>query len=619
MILELVVSLITLACIVAFVVWLAMQPQKLILRIAVPVCIISFVIIYTFYLVAHLIHEDPVFGIPAALSSFVGTFESFTNGVAYSDVAEADLVQELFDAFWFETLFWALHMLVIITLAISGFAVFGRKFMDKIRFRLYRGLRGRDIYFIFGDSDGAVILGKNIAKDYPHSLVVLFSEEYTEELRERIASFGGALIEVNDETRKQYLAKARRKRKENVVEFKGVVRPTVNDDSIANLLARYVVGKYPPYISMGIPSDRSLDYLDRIPTRPYAAMIVGFGELGSACLKQLIMASQFTLNGTRPKFYVINRDSAPFERFCIENPDACESAEIVFLRADVFSFEAQCMVADAVCDERIPLRQVYVCCAPVVSSSQQEREVRLELNEGICEYMRDLLAYCGWSDEHPSNPKYELLVNPCVQEEQIWTPEVVLHKELDRRAIYVCGGYKNSNISEAERAQIYERGLQKWNDPKKTEFHRDSSRAAATFMEAYFGLVGISPKDSAGIDEAGEMLEKRPDVIEALAQLEHERWNAFHYCNGYTPMTAEELEARIQEGKRISEIPEKDRTKREEDFKPNQDFVKKKHICLVPWDVLPTVDDWMEQEEGTYQQYDRDNIQTAYVCLKGNL
>lgn len=125
MILELIVSAVTLAFIVAFIVWLRLLPQKEILKKAVPLCVVSFMIIYVFYLVARLAPGDPVFGVPAALAAFVETFGSFTNGVAYSDIAGSQRVIRVFGIFWFETLFWALHMLVLVTLAISGFAVFG--------------------------------------------------------------------------------------------------------------------------------------------------------------------------------------------------------------------------------------------------------------------------------------------------------------------------------------------------------------------------------------------------------------------------------------------------------------------------------------------------------------
>lgn len=596
MILELIVSLITLACIVAFVVWLAMQPQKRILQIAVPVFIASFAVIYGFYLAAHLVHDDPVFGIPTAFSSFVGTFESFTNGVAYSDVAEAGLVQELFDAFWFETLFWALHMLVIITLAISGFAVFGRKLMDKVRLRLYRGLRGKDIYFIFGDSDGAIILGANIARENPSALVVFFSEEYTEELRERIAEFGGALIEVNEESRERYLDEAKQKRKENVVEFEGVLNPRVNGYSIADLLARYVVGKYPPYAMMDTRGDDGRDYLERIPARPYAAIMVGFGELGRACLRQLIMASQFTLDGSLPKFYVISQEKAAFDRFCTENPEIGKCARIEFLEANVYSLEAKAFIEKAVRDETAPLRQVYTCCAPVVGLDPAEREACLELNGEIDAHMKLVLTQLGWYVDDKGFEPSKRFINPCLEEDSIWTPKIVLHKELDKRAVYVNGGYDGTQDASSNYAQY----LAKWNDDNEmTEFHRDSSRAAAAFMEAYFGLIGMDSSNQAEMAGTEALLEERTDVLDALAHIEHDRWNAFHYCNGYSSMGAEEFTER----KQAAEAGEK--------LKPNQDFFRKRHLCLVAWDELPSIDVLFGQREGQYQDYDRYNIQTA--------
>lgn len=623
MILELVVSLITLACIILFVVWLAMQPQKRILRIAMPVFLVSFTIIYLFYLIAKLVPDDPAFGIPAAFSAFVETFGSFTNGVAYSDIAESDRVINVFGPFWFETLFWALHMLVIITLAISGFAVFGRKLMDKIRLRLYIARRAKNIYFIFGDTEGALIFGKNVAESDPKAFLVYFSDEYNDELRERIADFGGALIETSKKTREKYERLADRVAPQNKLVFEGLEKPLVNNCSVADLLARKVIRDNAPYKVMLRDNDANNDYKSRFPETPYAALIVGFGELGRACLKQLIVSAQLTVNGTKPKFYVINRNPIAFQRFQIENPDISRCADIQFIPGDVFSFQCRDAITSAVDCKEAPLRQVYVCSAPVVVSSFRESEAALDRLRDAKNFLVDILSRQGFFKDETSfaergavsaetdcridanastNAKRpKLVVAPSIEETDIWTPEIILNKSLDRRAIYLSGYRKLKNNQNA----TFNDYLKRWSNPKKKEFHRDSSRAAADFLDAYYALLGIEKRGEEGANEFISILEKDGDALEALGQIEHNRWAAFHFCNGYSPMSEEEFVERISYSLSYPD----------ETFRPQQDFVKKTHAALIPWEKLPEIehayakiDERIRNGEATLQDYNKNNV-----------
>lgn len=599
MLLEFIISLITLAFIVAFVVWLAMLPQKRILTIAVPVCLIGFAVIYAFYLVAYLVPDEPVFGIPAAFSAFVETFGSFTNGVAYSDVAESDRVMEVFSVFWFETLFWALHMLVIICLAITGFAVFGRKFMDRVRFELhmlqYR-LQGYSIekpaplYAIFGDTEGALLFGKKLSEDEPKAFIVYFSDEYNEELRERIADFRGALIEVNGDSQNRYRDKVKRVALQHVVTFGGVTRPNVNGYSIADLLARKVVKDHAPYKRMfDVPARAYENPLDRIPTHPYAAIVVGFGELGRACLKQLIMASQFTLNGTKPKFYVIDRASVSFDRFLIENPHVDECADIEFLEADVFSFEAAMVIDAAAHDEEAALRHIYVCCSPVQAANPEERTVFHDRNTEIIHYLEGVLGRAGCGDDESLKGMF---VTPCVDDTEIWTPEIVLHKELDKRAITLNGWYwDDSHDPNPEDMGRYALDKKRWYGDgedltRACDLDMDSSRAAADFMEAYYALVGIDEKEEGGRERYRAAIEDER-LLEALARIEHNRWAAFHYCNGFSCMDIETFKERAKQGKSAFKGNDK----------PHRDMANKLHPCLIPWDELSKLDE-------TYILYD---------------
>lgn len=313
-----------------------------------------------------------MFGVPAALAAFVETFGSFTNGVAYSDIAGSQRVIRVFGIFWFETLFWALHMLVLVTLAISGFAVFGRRLMDRIRVRLAEALGRRNIYYVFGDSEGALLFGENLTKEDSDALIVYFSEDYSEELRERIASFGGALIEVTKDTRKEELIRIRDKHPERVVDFSGSSNPCVNDTPIAELFARKVVSDHAPFkIMCHAPEPGDAPSL-RIPDKPYSAMIVGFGEIGQACLKQLIMTSQLSPAGVRPVFHIVGRNPISYEKFLVEHPAIGNCAEIEFHSMDANSLDCSELLKGLLDDADVPLQNIYVCCASFDETSHKD-------------------------------------------------------------------------------------------------------------------------------------------------------------------------------------------------------------------------------------------------------
>lgn len=79
------------------------------------------------------------------------------------------------------------------------------------------------------------------------------------------------------------------------------------------------------------------------------------------------------------------------------------------------------------------------------------------------------------------------------------------------------------------------------------------------------------------------------EFLENLARGEHKRWNASHYAMGYVRMYKEE-----QEGNNSC------------------CRLRKKHLCLVPWEELPKI------SSTDYQQYDRTVVQTTFHLMIWN-
>lgn len=595
MIAELVVSALTLLLITGLTIWLVMQPQKRILRIALPLFVISFLVIYVFYLIALMVPDGAVYGIPAAFAAFAETFASFTNGIAYSDLVDSEAMQGIVGTLWFETVFWALHLIVIVTIAVSGFAVFGRQFMDRVRLALIQRFDGkREIYCIFGDTEGAVTLGKNIAQEKDRPFVVFFSDDYQEELREQIASFGGALIEIDPSSRDALIEKMSERYPENCAVFEGADHVKVNGTYVSDLIARKTVQDHAPYQSFGLESG--------FPETPYRAVILGFGELGRACASWIIANAQLNPNGTKPELHIVSKDPIGYERFLIENPAIEACATLTFTCTDAFSFTCKDVLEQAACGT-ISLGHVYITCAPIHSLNSAEGERHHERNAELREHVRGILARTG---KYTEDRLETMLVSPYASCKEIWTPSIVLHQELDLRAMRMNGWYsldeEDMGKPRPEREQLIRAA---WK--KASEFDKDSSRASCDFLDTIAAMMGLDA-DAISAEEFKHKLQE-PALLNALAKVEHLRWCAFLYAHGYTPMGQEEFEQRIEAHEQARAAGKKS------SGKPHCDTSAKRHACLVGWDELPNLeplycryDEKIAQGKATIQGRDEENV-----------
>ena len=102
------------------------------------------------------------------------------------------------------------------------------------------------------------------------------------------------------------------------------------------------------------------------------------------------------------------------------------------------------------------------------------------------------------------------------------------------------------------------------------------------------------------------------DVMEVLGEMEHLRWNAFHFVMGYSPMSSAELDERADTYRKHIEkgLP---------GIRLFKDSENRTHACLIPWDEL---DDLSEKERSItgravdYKQYDINNVLIIPEILK---
>lgn len=608
-----VIFLITMLCIVLLLTWVMMQPQSKILQGSIWICFFSFITILIIHCLADFDYDLDVMNVPMAFKAITSALLSLTNGVSYSDVVESSnlsfITENSFYFFIFETLFWICHFLFVFTVALGGFALLGRRTLDKIRRALHMRFHPEKVYHIFGDTYGALLLGRNIAQDEKvnASLVVIYMSAYTEELHEDVAEFSGALIEVTVEKADKYLKKAE-KNKDNIAVFAGIENVTVNDEHVVDLFARHTIHELQPTNEIRTIASKQIENgeLPSIPARTF--VIVGFGELGQACAKWLLINGQNSDINAKPKMIVIEPDTTKTIRFQNENPCLDMCADVQFLNCDVFSGEALDVLKSLEVNPEL-LPEFYIAITPVVTLTQEQEALFLEQGKDVAEYLREVLLKTGsypdasldYDNEESSESK---IIIPLKESKDIWTYEVIFHKALDRGAIFVNGFYslrEDELKTLAEKKTLAQKddtlksfqelAIDFWGDPGS--FNGDSSRAAADFWQMMCAHAGIDPakgitnneyiqKIQGGKSFASEALQEG-NLLDELGKLEHYRWNAFHVLNGYRPLSEEDFTQRVDKGEGAK--------------KPQLDKAQKFHACITDWDKLDALDEQFKKFE----------------------
>ena len=317
-----------------------------------------------------------------------------------------------------------------------------------------------------------------------------------------------------------------------------------------DLIARLVIKKRPPWEFVTFDADgRARGEL--------RAVVVGFGKMGVAVLRQLVVNGQ--LEGSAFHAEVFDRrmdDLRGFMEACY--PSLLSEYDITLHAADADS---------ALFYQRLAAHtpNLIVLCT---STRKQNAELADELHR----------LYSSRSG-HPCI--IQCTPDAVVIDEAEYRLDSVDVRGMDRTAMVLNHVYCGGPSAEAD-----------WNDCNA--FSRDSCRAAVDFFPAFLKAANVSREEAV----AGKW-PPAPEILETLSRTEHLRWCAFHLAMGYTPMGEGEFASRCElyrrgELKRITK---------------NADAMT--HACLVPWEQL----DALSQRENAvtggavdYKAMDRNNV-----------
>ena len=330
------------------------------------------------------------------------------------------------------------------------------------------------------------------------------------------------------------------------------------------LAARVMIKNAPPYETMSFTPEGDAE-------EDFDAMIVGFGEVGQEALKGLVQHGQFP--GSRFHAAVFDyRIKSIDGSFRYRYQGLLDAYDIDLVEADGRSYQ----IYKYIRKHADKLKYIVVATG---DASMNEKIAR-ELSNAL----RDVRS-SAFLLECSESAVIRVIYDQGQTTEQRWplfTRELIATQTLDDMAMILNQYYSRSDGKTAEenwRACDY--------------FSRRSCRAAADFIPAMLKVCGRTEQE---LKENGWQLSE--EWLRKLGKVEHDRWCAFHYVNGYRPMSWEEWQERADMWSETHRQIGKDTSRR-------------RHICLMPWEELPLLDEKEAAVTGRpvdYQQKDIDNI-----------
>lgn len=343
------------------------------------------------------------------------------------------------------------------------------------------------------------------------------------------------------------------------------------------LAGRMLVQKYPPCRSV------SFDETGRAREN-FEFLLIGFGQLGQTVLRNVLMNSQFV--GSRFRADVFTPDPEETTGFFFHTYRGIfRNYEVNLHNHDGRSRELYAFL-----EERLEsLRYIAVC------TGSEER------NAEIGEELREYLAHRGVAlPVHLCSCRGIVTTDPVTMETEgykLYHPDVLATRKLDQMAMAVNSYYRGDSSNGP---------LSDWMECDY--FSRMSSRAFADSVEAVLLAAGKTKEQAL----AGQW-QFRGELLENLGIMEHRRWNAFHFCMGFSPMSQEEYAARTAVWQR-----EKAETGKGK-IRIGKNLPGKTHACLIPWDELDALSEKENQITGgsvDYKQLDINNVMILPDLLK---
>lgn len=558
---------------------------------------------------------------PAVLRTVMSVCRMFIGDSDFADVSSAALFRNL----WASILFWVFQLLAFYATSSMAISLAGSKVLRRARLRLNRR---KPISVIYGINQDSVAFGQEL-RDTEKCLVAFVGEDADESLAARIGAMDCVLrtdpnalsgnvkflksIGIRKGKRavtlyaldKDYTHNLRYARsfldallkRGLAAEQLALTALAPEDDTVRALqvspeqpgygfvtvfqehwlAARLLVQNYPPchYVSFGKTGKAESDF---------SALIVGFGQLGQAVLRNLVMNGQFVGSTFRAAVFApdCQQVSGNFTN-CFQG--VLDHYDIRFHPYDGRSRE----MYDYIRSCRDELKYI------VLSTGSQKRNTQIE------EELRPFLNRLGMSVPIFQCSEQGVKFTPPNSletiEHRIYTTDVLSMRKLDKMAMLVNQHYQGKNSQGA---------LRDW--MACDFFSRMSCRAFADFIEAILCAAGKTRQEA-----TRDAWHFSKEHLDTLSQMEHMRWCAFHFCMGFLPMSQQEYSDRMQTY--LAQVQETGSAS----IRVGKNMPGRTHACLVSWDELDALSRKESQYRKTdvnYKQMDTENVMIIPAMLE---
>lgn len=557
----------------------------------------------------------------ASLKALLAVCRSFVGGNEFGSIASVPIMQTLGMRIFFEFI----SLAALYATASAVITTIGRETLKKLRLILVR--RGK-INVIYGINDDSLALGRDLAKN-KKGIIIFVAEKQSSV--DAIASIGGMmktdvhalkadrkfLKSIGFSAKKRDLtlyavsknsianikyAKALLETLEKIEAPSEAIRLVVleqeecavsqlqcTDDRYGygfvnainepQMAARLLMTKYPPcdYISF----DR-----DCKATEDFDALIVGFGQVGQAVLKSLVMNAQFEGSGFHLTVFAKDYNSID-GRFADQLSSLYSNYDLSFYGYDARSRK----MYEYLSEHRDSLKYVVVCAG----NADINHEIAVDLTDYFYRYNCEVPVFiCSRNGvEACALDSSETAIH------NIYRTDLIDGEQLDNMAMTVNQSYQSGNNKTP---------LQNWLECDY--FSRQSCRAFADFVPAI--LRAANKNEDEVRAEEWLLTDAQKDN---LSKTEHLRWCAFHYCMGFSTMTDEEFVHRSNMYK------EQIATLGTSDLRITKNMKDRTHACLVTWDDLAVLSAKEAAVTGKYRDYqamDTDNILSLPKILRAS-
>lgn len=338
----------------------------------------------------------------------------------------------------------------------------------------------------------------------------------------------------------------------------------------AALAARTLIRQFPPCNYMDFDENGCA-------SGDFEAMVIGFGQMGQSVLRHLIMNAQFEGSHFRAAVFAPDCGSVT-GHFSRSYPQILKQYDICFYADDARSEQFYNYLSE----RSESLRYIAVC----TGSEAMNLEIAENLTDYfLCSNLEIPVFLCShrnvryFNSDVPGNRPFSL-----------YRPEVLSMEEMDELAMLYNSRYQADETKSAR---------EHWRNCDY--FSRMSCRAAADFVPAILRMAG---RTESQVREEGWNLSELQ--LENMSRTEHLRWCAFHFCMGFSPMTAEEYSTR-------AEIYLQQTAAGEKPLRIGKDMRLRIHACLTDWESLDALSAQESRLTGRIVNYKA--MDTENVCL----